>query len=1370
KELFHHCKQYGHVVDSFIPNKRSKSGKRFGFVKFINVFNKERLVDNLCTVWIGRSKLQANLATFKRENKMGSGKEGRTENDVNIRQKFSTSNSAESIGTGKTFVSVVKKSSMAVETQSNPKIFLDDECMNKKDLSLALMGRVKDWALLAKLKKTLCIEGFNNLNISYLGELWVLLESESSKAEDFFSNNTGAGSWFSVLQQADDNFVPDGRLAWMEVDGIPFKLWTGKTFRRIASKWGELLDVEEDELNFHSKRICIFTKVRQIIHESFKVIFRGKVHWVRAIEVPGWTPEFSEEEEEEDLSVEGNFDGNHETQEVNNNFDESDKEKVLETEFEVPSGKKDSKSEDPFGIYSLLQKNKPNTESKVIEEDHRGIAEKVIEEKENGENLFVNNDIGNDSSNLGNKNGASTGSDQSDIPRSGGSILNLMEEVVKAGQTMGYNMEGCIKDINDIIESQGEFGGVWLKSGIDLLIVVVYAPQYAKEKRMMWEYLTHISNTWDGKIVMMGDFNEVRSKSDRFGSNYNVHNAEVFNSFIYKEGIEEVPLGGSAFTWCHKSASKMSRLDRFFVFENLLIACPNFSAITLERFLSDHRPILLRETSFDYGPIPFRFYRYWLDVDGFDKMVRDSWEAAPGNKNNVIRSFMGKLKLLKDRIHIWLSIHKANSRCETFILKEDLRVCDEKIDKGMGSMEVVQNRLGDENVKFFHGILNKKRSQSQIRGVMANGMWIEDPTKVKCKFLEHFQGRFDKPPQNHALIDIHFPNSLTNDHKVDLEQMVTKEEVKRAVWDCGVDKSSGPNGFSFCFYLYFWPMIEDDVFGVVEYFFIHGDMLKGCNSNFIALIPKIIDANLVKDFCPISLIGSLYKIIAKVLANRLVGVLSDLVNEVQSAFVADTQILDGLFILNEDFLDDVLDKFGFCAKWRTWIQSCLRSSRGSILINGSPTEEFQFFRGLKQGDPLSPFLFILVMESLHISFQRVVNAGLFNGINISSTVNLSHLFYANDAIFIGQWNELNIDTLIRVLECFFRASGLRINMCKSKIMGVNVEDAKVKSAANKLGCLFLKTPFYYLGTKVGENMSRKHAWNEIVEKVISCLSRWKLKTLSIGGRFTLLKSVLENRGLGVSSLYALNRGLMFKWLWRFYSQNHLLWTKVIKALYGEEGSLDKDGTFGGRTCWTSIIQEVKVLQDHGINVRDFIKLKLGNGDGSRFWIDKWYEGGVLKSLFPRVYALELNKNISVSSKLNAPSLDTSFRRIARSGIEETQFKSMAEIVKETSLEPRDDRKNGAVKPIKDQGITQLTMVVLHNLGLRHLDNNPRVPAQNGGFAFIVKNKGIDNDAAYPYEAEGATCNTKEESIHAAKITRQEDVPAEYDFKFYSSGV
>ena len=264
---------------------------------------------------------------------------------------------------------------------------------------------------------------------------------------------------------------------------------------------------------------------------------------------------------------------------------------------------------------------------------------------------------------------------------------------------------------------------------------------------------------------------------------------------------------------------------------------------------------------------------------------------------------------------------------------------------------------------------------------------------------------------------------------------------------------------------------------------------------FIALIPKIPDAKSVKDFRPISLIGSLYKIIAKILANRLVMVLGDIVNEVQSAFVADRQILDGPFILNEvlqwcklkrkksfifkvdfekaydsvrwDYLDDVLRRFGFGEKWCSWIQACLHSSRGSVLVNGSPTEEFIFHKGLKQGDPLSPFIFILIMESLHLSLKRVVDAGMFKGIGLNDSMYLSHMFYADDAIFMGQWSNRNIETLMFVLKCFQQASGLSINLSKSKLMGVAVKDDRVVEVANTIGCGTIKAPFSYLGSKVG---------------------------------------------------------------------------------------------------------------------------------------------------------------------------------------------------------------------------------------------------------------------------------------------------------------
>ncbi|GKB59215.1 RNA-directed DNA polymerase, eukaryota [Tanacetum coccineum] len=693
----------------------------------------------------------------------------------------------------------------------------------------------------------------------------------------------------------------------------------------------------------------------------------------------------------------------------------------------------------------------------------------------------------------------------------------------------------CVWDSNSFVKESHTISdffviirGKWLKSGIDLIIVAVYGPHDPRDKRMVWEYLSYVINQWNGNVVVMGDFNEVRYKSDRFGSVFNVQGAEEFNAFIADVGLEEVPLGGSSFTWCHKSATKMSKLDRFFVSNSLLNSCPHFSAITLERFLSDHRPILLWEINFNYGPTPFRFFHHWIELDGFSNFVSDVWKSAPGVKDNGIKNMAGKLKYLKGKIREWIKSSKEKGNNDSVRFKEELRVLDEKIDKKDGSNELVQRRTdlikdinhldqirsmdlaqkskvkwaieGDENSRFFHGILNKKHNQMAIRGVMVDGEWIDDPMNVKREFFNHFRDRFSKPVDHRISIEMQYPKQLSYEQQADLERMVTKEELKAAVWDCGTDKSPGPDGFTFGFYRHFWSIVEKDVFEAVHHFFVYGDIPKGCNASFITLIPKISAANMVNDFRPISLIGSIYKIIAKILANRLVGVLDELVNEVQSAFIVNRQILDGPFILNEmlqwckskkkqslifkvdfekaydsvrwDFLDEVLSKFGFGSIWRKWIQVCLNSSRGSILINGSPTEEFQFYKGLKQGDPLSPFLFILAMESFHLSFQRVVDSGMFKGLYLNNSLCLSHMFYADDVIFVGNWSDENIKCLMLVLDVFKSASGLKINLNKSKIMGINVEGHKVKQAANKIGCLIFSCLFSYLGSKVGISMSR----------------------------------------------------------------------------------------------------------------------------------------------------------------------------------------------------------------------------------------------------------------------------------------------------------
>nr|GFC09752.1 RNA-directed DNA polymerase, eukaryota, reverse transcriptase zinc-binding domain protein [Tanacetum cinerariifolium] len=149
----------------------------------------------------------------------------------------------------------------------------------------------------------------------------------------------------------------------------------------------------------------------------------------------------------------------------------------------------------------------------------------------------------------------------------------------------------------------------------------------------------------------------------------------------------------------------------------------------------------------------------------------------------------------------------------------------------------------------------------------------------------------------------------------------------------------------------------------------------------------------------------------------------------------------------------------------------------------------------------------------------VEDAGMFNGIKINSSMTLSHMFYADDAIFMGQWSKRNIDTLMYTLKCFERASSLSINFSKSKFMGLAVSIEKVEEVTRHIGCGTLNTSFSFLGSKVGGCMSRIKSWDEAIDKMVNRHSKWKIKTLSIGGRLTLLKAVFGSMPIYHMSIF-----------------------------------------------------------------------------------------------------------------------------------------------------------------------------------------------------------------------------------------------------------
>ena len=145
--------------------------------------------------------------------------------------------------------------------------------------------------------------------------------------------------------------------------------------------------------------------------------------------------------------------------------------------------------------------------------------------------------------------------------------------------------------------------------------------------------------------------------------------------------------------------------------------------------------------------------------------------------------------------------------------------------------------------------------------------------------------------------------------------------------------------------------------------------------------------------------------------------------------------------VNWKFLDNVMEEMKFSSRWRKWVRGCLVSGRGLILINGNATDEFDFQKGVRQGDPMAPFLFVLVMEALSVTMRLATSCHRFHGIKVPNRGPvLTHLMYADDVTFIREWNEVNLVNLRRILRCFYLASGLKVNLCKSKVFGVDVED------------------------------------------------------------------------------------------------------------------------------------------------------------------------------------------------------------------------------------------------------------------------------------------------------------------------------------------
>ncbi|GKC60581.1 protein LAZ1 [Tanacetum coccineum] len=311
-------------------------------------------------------------------------------------------------------------------------------------------------------------------------------------------------------------------------------------------------------------------------------------------------------------------------------------------------------------------------------------------------------------------------------------------------------------------------------------------------------------------------------------------------------------------------------------------------------------------------------------------------------------------------------------------------------------------RVGDSNSAYFHQMVKARISRSRIDYVVGLDNISYEGKAVPKAFVEHYMGflgiQEDCTPLNMEGL---FSKTIDPTKAILMTREFTDEEVRKSIFSIGDSKSPGPNGFTSTFFKHSWDTVGIDVCKAVRDFFANGRILQEINHAILALLPKVPTPTRINDYRPISCCNVIYKVISKLITNRIKEGLQDIVSDNQSAFVPGHSISDNILITQElmhnyhlnkgpprcafkmdiqkaydtvdcKFLRDILGGFGFHLTMVGWIMTCVTSTSFSLCVNGDLHGYFKGRRGLRQGDPMSPYLFTLVMEILTLMLKRSV--------------------------------------------------------------------------------------------------------------------------------------------------------------------------------------------------------------------------------------------------------------------------------------------------------------------------------------------------------------------------------------------------------------
>jgi exonuclease III len=611
-------------------------------------------------------------------------------------------------------------------------------------------------------------------------------------------------------------------------------------------------------------------------------------------------------------------------------------------------------------------------------------------------------------------------------------------------------------------------------------------PNSAKRKES-WNLLRRLSTLQPNPWVCIGDFNEIVDYSEKKGIVIRPRwQMEDFQRGLEDARLHDLGFKGPKFTWNNGRPGReytVERLDRAMANTEWRDNWRDAVVETLVCCSSDHLPLLLiLQRPKIHGRKNWRPFRYeagWSKRGDFNKIIQEAWEIKTPTRMPWV-DFKRKLQKCKKVIQQW--VQKSKPPTEKYIKEKTTELAKIQEEANPLKMHVEKEireeihtlleqeeikwkqrakedwlRDGDRNTKYFHACANHRQRKNRIDHIEDRlGRECEDATSVEKAFVEYFKFLFTSSnAHDTSECTDAIEGRLTESMKAGLTAIYTEDEIHRALMQMAPVKAPGPDDFSADFYQQQWSTVGLEVCKVVLHFLNGARMEENINMTHIALIPKKIAPRSVSDFRPISLCNVSYKIIAKVLANRLKLTLPHIISANQSAFIPGRLITDNIVAAYEtlhsmesrmwgkvgymgikldmskaydrvewNFLEAVMRKMEFPEVWISLVMGCVKSVSYSVIVNGQPVGNIKPTRGIRQGDPLSPYLFLLCAEALSALLTRAERKGVLTGVPTSKKgPTLSHLFFADDSLIFCKANSVEWRRLTKILEKYEAASG-----------------------------------------------------------------------------------------------------------------------------------------------------------------------------------------------------------------------------------------------------------------------------------------------------------------------------------------------------------